>query len=149
MLFFSLHYVGPKQLSICYPPGYFFKTFLSHIRIGIPWSQCPKLLPVVLSQNKAVAVLYQKAVVVDLALQQARLTALPLPLKKTRSRTRKRARLQQYKTNGHRTRWNTMWICGGQIILYQGWKACSQGKRGPKSPLKDVRAQKLPTYRFF
>ena len=31
----------------------FFKTFTSHTRIGIPRPQCPKLLPVVLSQDKA------------------------------------------------------------------------------------------------
>ena len=61
----------------------------------------------------------------ELALRRARLTALPLPLKKTRSSTRKRARLQQPKTDGQRTRWNTLWICGRPI--YRGWRANNQG----------------------
>lgn len=47
----------------------FSKTFTSHTRIGIPRPQCPKLVPIVLSQDKAVAVLSQKAVVVELALR--------------------------------------------------------------------------------
>ena len=41
----------------------FFKALTSHTRIGIPLPQCPKVLPVVLSQDKAVAVLSRKAVV--------------------------------------------------------------------------------------
>ena len=106
----------PRQPSICYTPGYFFKTFMSHAHIRIPQPQHSKLLAGVLSQNKAVAVLCQKAVVVELALRQAWLTVLPLPLKKTRRRTRKRARLQQYKADGQKTRWNTCGSVRGQYI---------------------------------
>jgi len=64
----------------------------------------PSYLLVVLSQDKAVAVLSQKAVVMEPALQATRLSALPLPLKKTRSRMSKRTRLQQHKTDGQKTR---------------------------------------------